>query len=245
MRFVIAAHPRTASTLAIRSILEHPQAAGVYEPFNQQPKSRANVPLWGNRKWIDHEDPVAFAKSYLFRAPANSGVTAQGFKIFRQHCARTELQKTLWSYLQSENGIRVILMRRQNLAKAYISHCRALKADAWNISSNSLTPEGYNTPFNVDIEDCRRFIANQLESIAALQSIFADHPKVEISYEEITGDYDASIARIWAFLELSPILLDQPVRKVSRKPLPDVVLNYDELKAALAESPAREHGWLD
>ena len=244
-RFLVVAHERSASTLAIRSLGEHPWVSASYEVFNNSPVHRELLRLWGKRQWSDHEDPVAFTKRYLFRAPAKANIRAQGFKIFYQHCRATEKQRSLWNYLEAETEIKIILMYRENLAKAFISFQRAMVANEWNVSVSSLTPEGYNTPIKIDVEACLSYIERKQRHFRKLKHIFADHRQIEISYEAMTGDYDGSIARLWDFLDVPPILLDQPIRKLSHRPLQEVVTNYDELKSALNESDLSDRGWLE
>jgi hypothetical protein len=142
-----------------------------------------------------------------------------------------------WEELRRRNVL-VMHLHRRNLLRRYVSLQVARTSNEW-IAHEHTTGQAVVA---IDPVECRRFVEYELESDRAAADFFADHDVLDLYYEEIVRDYDRQLARVQRFLGLAPQHLRPTSHKQGRKPLSEVVMNYQELRDYWVSTPWPE--WL-
>jgi LPS sulfotransferase NodH len=177
-------------------------------------------------------DPVAFMEQSIFR-PFPGDIRAVGFKIFYYH-ARGNGWERVWDHLQTQTTLRVLHIKRRNLLKTHLSRRRAAQTDVWtDTSGSSQSIEPITLDYDECLADFRQTRAWEEEYDARL----ADHPRIEIIYEDLAGDYETEMRRIQDFLGVPYRRLEPNTYRQSNEPLHQAIANYDELRARFSGTP--------
>ncbi len=106
-------------------------------------------------------------------------------------------------------------------------------------------PKVYETsprvPAIISEEELHKFITESEATSAHFDSLFQEHPKLMISYEDMVKDNAETFNRVQEFLGVEPKPLTVTLRRQNPEPLRELLRNYDELRAALHGSP---HEWM-
>ncbi len=235
-RFIILANPRTGTNY-LRGILnEHPNVVAFGELFRfndsigwDYPGHQHKVP---DELLLINQDSTKFLKTKVF-VDFPPHVTAVGFKIFYFH-ARQGPWKSVWPYLQKEQDIKVIHMKRRNVLKTFHSHARALETDKWiNLGGK----EEKQDPLYLDYQKCLRYFEQIGDYERENDIFFKDHPKLELYYEDIVDACAPQTKRALDFLDVSRRDLCPVTYKQARLPLERLIANYSELKKKFTGSP--------
>jgi hypothetical protein len=68
-------------------------------------------------------------------------------------------------------------------------------------------------------------------------TIFANHPKIDVYYEDLAQDYKVELNRIQEFLELDLEVICPTTQKPARGTLSEQISNYADLKAEFKGTP--------
>ncbi len=71
--------------------------------------------------------------------------------------------------------------------------------------------------------------------------LFRDHPTQTLFYEDLAEHQEEAFRQAQDFLGVEPGPLNVTLRKQNPEPLPELLSNYDELRAAYRYS---EHAWM-
>jgi LPS sulfotransferase NodH len=227
-RFIIVAHPRTGSNLLASSLRQHPLVVSHGELFHDAEQKRAS---WANggRYLLAGEDPVRFVEDAVFGESRSDGARVIGFRIFYDQSRKTERARRIWDHLLANRDIRVIHLVRHNLLEAFVSRSVALRTGEWLRRPGreaATAPE----PFDLDPRDCGWFFNYHTERREWARATFAAHPFLEISYDELSADLQASLGRVFAFLGVDPIAVEPPYRKQAGVPVREQIGNFAELR---------------
>ena len=240
VRYIIVGNPRTGSNM-LRGLLngnKYVVAFGELFRFNDaigwdypgyDPKAEADLLLI-------NKNPVRFLRKKVFvNFPAP--VQAVGFKIFYFH-AQSENWKPVWSYLREQKDIKVIHIKRNNVLKTYLSHTRALATDKW---LNSSGREENQPPIPLEYRKCLHYLKKVKENEEKYDDFFKNHHTLELIYEDLAASYKSELKRVTDFLGI-PFKESQPVTfPQSRKPLPEIIVNYRELKEKFRSTPWEQY----
>ncbi len=237
-KFIVLGRSRVGSNL-LRSLLnDHPAIEAFGEVFRSPDsldwdhighlQSEKLLPLFQN-------DPVAFLQTKLFRKyPA--ATAAVGFKIFYYH-AEEGNWTAVWPYLEQMGDLRVIHLKRRNILKTHLSRKRAELTDSWvNTSGQKEKPVAVTLDYAECLADFERTRAYE----EAFDTRFANHPHIEVIYEELARDYDGQMKRIQEFLSVPYAPVAPSIYKQSRQPLAEAISNYAALKAQFQGTPWAE-----
>lgn len=236
VRFMIACAARTGSTMLVRTLRSHPGVVMHGEVWGD-----AMVGLDGPLARECEADPAVFAAldAARFQAPAETlqrfldaqGAQAVGFKL-----KFDELVRPQWSgirgLVEADTGLRIVFLHRQDLLRRYLSHQIVLRQTGiTNVPAGGALPD--IAPFVVDVEDCLRDIAETRARTHEFEAAFAAHPSMQLAYEELAADPQAACDRVFGFLGIAPVAVRVATERIVRAPPEALVLNYDELRAAL------------
>lgn len=143
----------------------------------------------------------------------------------------------------TDNGVRVVRLRRDNLVKSALSQIRAeqyadfsereLGDRRWALY-NGAAPMG---PTRVDPAILLERIALMERAQARLMAAFAGHEVMEIEYEQINSGLDDAVDALRSFLDLPRKPYRVPFAKMTPDELSQAFLNYAEIRESLSGTP--------
>ncbi len=219
-KFILLGRGRVGSNFLIRSLNDHPQIKTFGELFRVYNEETQRV------------EPVDFLETAVYRKqPMNTA--AVGFKLFYYH-ARAEKWKTVWPYLQAEKDVHIIHLKRGNILKTYLSLQKARMTNQWISPSGAERKE--LPPITLSYEGCLDMFTETREYEQQHDLFFADHPKIEVIYENMFKNYESEMKRIQQFLGVASKEVQPVTQKQAKKSLSQSIANYFELKEAFAQS---------
>ena len=222
-RFIVFAEGRTGSTLLVSELDRRwPEIRAKWEVYHEGPRKA--------------EAFAEITRSTFFEA---TGETIVGCKIFPGQLSEEE-----WRTVLAIEGLHVIVLRRRDLLRRFISECIAKRTRLWRQPSG--TPESA-----LPLEE-RRIVLEPDALLAATSSslatfrffdqITADLPRIDVWYEDLADDLDGELCRVASFLgaggptfEATPVLSKQ-----NPESLQDLIVNLDEISAFLDEAGLSE-----
>ena len=248
VRFAIVCEERTGSNFLQRLLCSHPNVICLGELFNpsdtirgwacQTTKASEEAhPDQGPPSITVDDDPVDYLETRVFRNYPDK-IKAVGFRFFYDH-ARKGVWQNARDYVRIFNGIRIVHLRRDNLLDRYLSHALAKRSNEWIALEDQ--PEHYNGTVTLDPKHCfESFVLSRWYQDEAA-GLFADHPLLDISYEQLCDDLEQQSGRLQEFLSLRHHPLCSDTKKQRHRPKREMISNYDQLKASLADG--LKHGW--
>jgi len=235
VKFILLGRSRTGSNFVRGLLNSHPQIIAFGEIFvsNQQI-------TWGLEEYSSSQhdlllfqrDPTAFLQQALFRDYPR-GIAAVGFKLFYYHARENGLE-VLWSYLQAQEDIRILHIKRRNMLRTHLSRARAIQTDQWANTNGKLEAE---PPIALDFDECLKDFEQTSQWETEYDQFFSAHPRCEVLYEDLLNDFDRQIIRMQDFLEVKHAPLQSDIHKQSHKPLSQSIANYAELKEKFSDTP--------
>ena len=217
-RFIVLTKPRTGSNLLVNSLQSHPDMKVFGELFRGGVDDAVKADILNSV-----ED---YFQSRIFKQYGR-GIKAVGFKIFYHHPVYDHTGK-VWQYLLGMDDLKVIHLRRENILKALVSMKIATNTDVWKESNESKDMVYKRVALTVD--ECRNYFDQTRKWEEEASEKFANNPLLELTYEELTSDYQMQMQSIQEFLDVEPIELQPKTAKQNPEALSELILNYEELK---------------
>lgn len=140
-----------------------------------------------------------------------------------------------WEYLASKADLRIIHLYRRNLFRQYLSERIAVTTQIWHRStSDAATLE--LPPIRIDPDRCLQIMRRRRAMFDWGQQLFRKLPNVTINYEDIEHDIGGVLAYCQGFLGVPLQTLPVRYRKLSNKPLSQLISNLAEIEACLANT---------
>ena len=163
----------------------------------------------------------------------DSGETIVGFKLFATHATEQQVS----ALLQLE-GMRVIIMRRRNPLRRYVSQQIAMRTGRWSEGRSGKPVTALSVEERRISIDVRHFEANLQNSeyrFREFDRLTFGVPKISIWYEDLVADLDGELRRIASFLGAGEPAHESPPRLERQNPeqLKDLIANYDEVSRFL------------
>jgi LPS sulfotransferase NodH len=234
-RFIILSRSRTGTNMLRLMLNSTSQVVTFGELFKNPNKIGWDMPGYSNSGHVldlfQKETRLFIDKEVFKKYPKN--VKAVGFKIFYYHAKEPELEP-VWDYLKEDRSIHVIHLRRNNILKTHISRVRAQMTNNWiNLSGEcEVIP-----PFKLDYEELLKDFIQTRAWESEAEQLFINHPKIEITYEQLAHDYHSEMRKIQKFLGLDNEQVFLQTHKQTREPLSAMIENYFELKKLFEDSP--------
>lgn len=251
VHFILLAHFRSGSTVLLRSLAEHWNVRMFGELFNPDEGERARAYSQVGRDRIarrrglnpsmyyHHGDDGAdfLQKNVYFKRYYEERIKSVGFKIFYNQARDTINARTAWDYLLENKHIRVIHLFRYNLLETYLSYRIAKLTDQWALLPYEATKHKEVPAIRLEPDLCAAFFNELVANREWARTAFTDHQVLELTYEKDLHDgYDASMARIEDFLDISHEPAEKLLIKQARRRPQDQIINYDELKEYFRDS---------
>jgi LPS sulfotransferase NodH len=214
--FIVLTRSRTGSNMLISMLDSHPNIRAEGELFRD-----LNPKLSG------------FALDLVFsRQPRH--VRASGFKIFYGH-ARKGGATSVWDKLERMDRLSVIHLKRKNILRTVVSDRIARDQGVWLAKSSKDLPKRCKRIKLPIAEAERAFSLTKLRELEGDRR-FGAHRRLELYYEDLVSDAQATFQKVTEFLNVPYVEPTIQLRKQNPEPLKDLLVNYDELKAAFSET---------
>ena len=217
-RFIVLTKARTGSNLLVNSLQSHPDMKVFGELFRGGVDDAVKALILNSA-----ED---YFQNHVFKQYGR-GIKAVGFKMFYKHPVYDRAGK-VWRYLLNMDDLKVIHLRRKNILRALVSMKIAKKTDIWKESNESRDMLSKRVELTVD--ECRDYFEQTRKWEDDANEKFADNPRMELTYEELTSDYQIQMRSIQEFLDVDPIKLQPMTAKQNPEALSELIVNYEELK---------------
>jgi len=236
IKFVIVGAPRTGSTLLVKTInnlngvcchgeLLGPEKVRGYEDgFDLVKASKSEREARTQRLLLERNtDPVDFIDRVLI-----ADHTATGFKALYSAFLDPRWREVI-AFLQTNPAIKFIHLTRKNTLRRYISEQILLEGGPNHSGAGGKS----DMPIKVRV-DIDAFLrrSSQIEAEGnEITALLAKQTVLNITYEKLSADTTATVARVCRFLALvnSPLDIKPALTKVGAANLSDSVSNYQEL----------------
>jgi LPS sulfotransferase NodH len=143
--------------------------------------------------------------------------------------------RTTWESLRADQDLAVIHLQRRNMLHTLISLKRAfMTSQWWSLKSGPQTI----LPVHLDPEECCRYFQKLSNSAAEADAAFAEHPKINVIYEDLIEKQQDTLQRIFAFLKVPYESVTTRMQKQNLASPRETVDNYEQLKSYF-----RNTGW--
>lgn len=212
-RFVLIGLGRCGSNLLKFALKQNRQIFMVGEYFNKHsyPESL-------------EQDGKARAQEF-FGAERRDRVNAVGFKLFLHH-GRKKRAKTVWKYLQEDKKIKIIHLSRRNKFKRILSLEVANVRGQWlkdNVGSDDIF-------ITHSAKWWRKKISEDEKKEQRLASVFQEHDKLHVYYEDLVRDWGPVTTEIQGFLGVKAVPIEKSLKKQEHMPPSKRCPNYTELQ---------------
>ena len=220
LRGLLNAHSRV---IALGEIFQNPNA--IEWGMTDYPRSRSVVALY-------QTNPAKFLETQVFRKLPEQTL-ALGFKLFYYH-APSGPRNAVWAYLQNRRDVKIIHIKRHNMLRTHLSRARAERSNTWVNLSGQREDE---TPLVLDYEACLKDFVQTRQWEQDYDAFFQLHPRVEVLYELLANNHQSEMARLQAFLGVTPEAVRPQTHAQAQQPLSTAIANYAELKARFSQTP--------
>ena len=212
--FIVLTRSRTGSNMLISMLDSHPNIRAEGELFRDL-----------NPKFSGLALNLVFS-----RQPRH--VRASGFKIFYGH-ARKGGATSVWDKLERMDRLSVIHLKRENILRALVSDRIARDQGVWLTKSPKDLPKQCKRIKLSVAEAEREFNLTRLHELEGDRR-FSAHPRLEVYYENLVSDIPATFKKVTEFFCVPYVEPRIQLHKQNPEPLKDLLVNYDELKAAFS-----------
>jgi len=167
-----------------------------------------------------------------------SGLKLTPWMLWRPPKDRFPVASGVVDYLRALTPtLRVIHLERRNYLRSYVSRKVAGETGIWQIRSKEKSH--YRRP---QVKITRQELLNRVryrkDSYANLRKLFANHPSLSVTYEDLRQGRDKTLRGVYQFLGLdSGSLPENALQKQEYRSLRESISDYDQLKKSFIGSP--------
>lgn len=177
-------------------------------------------------------NPASFLEGEVFKKFPKE-ILAVGFKLFYYH-AQEGAQRSLWDFLQKDQEIKIIHLKRKNTLREILSLKKAFKTNEW---TNSTGREAKKFSISLDFDELLQEFNYAQQIKQKYDDFFVDQPKIDVIYEDLADDYAREMRHVQAFLGVGAEPVQPSTFKQSNQPLSEAIINYTELKQQFSNTP--------
>lgn len=223
MRFLIVGTHRSGSNWLASALDSHPDISCAREELLDHPYL------------TDHPDFAADPWNGLERMWQSAAAERKifGFRVFYFHVwDYYQEHRAIWDRLRADRSIRIVQLTRLNLLALVVSWKKARLTNQWHIADQRDRRGASRVEF--DATELRETFEQIESGVARVSDLFADHPRLSLTYEALFDDTSASIHDIEDFLGVRRLPLQGEYLKLETEALADTVDNFEELRHAFA-----------
>jgi LPS sulfotransferase NodH len=152
---------------------------------------------------------------------------------------------SVFPVLAARKDLRIIHLKRRNRLATLVSWKLAQRTDRWaqlirGGQSQSARPRDSvygDATINLSYDECQAEFAQVEQWERLYDTTFAQHPYLEMYYEDLVADRRGEMTRVLEFLGLEDRDLQSRLRRQNTRALEDVVENFAELQRRFADTP--------
>ena len=218
-RFVIFAQGRSGSTLMTSLLDSHPEIR-CHDELLQRPRL---APL----RYIDQVARTASASHHGFH-----------LKIYQLKWNQRGQDPHAFMDALESRGMRIIYLWRENVLDTNFSNYFARATGVWHYRSNdSNRPD---LKIRIDPDELHRSLDKSTQFLKEERDVLSGRSFCEVNYERdlLSSEHrDVAMQRIQEFLGVTQHVLKSPLKKSVKRPIADLIENYDEIVRALEDTP--------
>lgn len=229
LRFIICSDPRTGGHMLASALNRHSQLRVAGEIF-------VRPELFG----LPPRPPRADER-YAVRLVEAAWRHFEGFIIHRRFTRGLQV-------LGGSPEVRVIFLRREDWLAQLASEELAQQTGIWHVAPpgvDYLSDDGCAEPppasaaLKIPPAACHRYRQAVLRREAAARHLLRRNPRCELTYEQLTVDWESALERVQRFLDLPHETLTPATQRQERRPLDEVIANLAELRRHFGGRPLR------
>ncbi len=230
-RFMILGEARSGSNFLRGLLNSHPHVMTFGELFRFYDNIGWEIPDFERYRQtpglvsLMQRDPVKFLEDRVFESFPPS-IDAVGFKMFYYH-AQEDSRKGIWNHLEADRNLHIIHLKRKNSLRVLLSRKKAHITNRW---TNVAGPEKDALSIELSPGECLEQFSWTRRMWMKYDHFFRRHPRMDLIYEDLTGNCEREIQRVQDFLGVSPMRLSPGTCKQANRPLSEAILNYAWLK---------------
>ncbi|HZU31068.1 MAG TPA: sulfotransferase [Candidatus Angelobacter sp.] len=135
--------------------------------------------------------------------------------------------RTAWEFLRADQSLAVIHLQRKNMLHTLISLKQAyMTSQWWSLKSD---PQAVLS-VHLDPEECSRYFEKISNSAAEADAAFADHPRINVTHEDLVENQQDTLERVFAFLKVPSASVTSRMKKQNLASPRESIKNYEQLK---------------
>ena len=135
--------------------------------------------------------------------------------------------RTAWEFLRADQSLAVVHLQRRNMLHTLISLKQAyMTSQWWSLKSGLQT----TPPVHLDPEECSRYFQKLSNSAAEADAAFAEHPKINVIYEDLIQNQQDTLQGIFTFLKVPYKSVTTRMKKQNLASPRETIDNYEQLK---------------
>jgi LPS sulfotransferase NodH len=178
----------------------------------------------GNRTFEETLD-----RTYL----VDTGHRIVGCKVIRSQVTDSELESLL-----RLPGIHVVVLRRGNILRQFVSLKIAEKDEIWKQPAHTSRSDVRGRAVEIGIDEVLLYAEHQNQTYGEFEELTSGMPVNHMSYEALTADLDAELVRLGEFLGTGHPNKSLPLKFLHQNPEPlrELISNFETLKSDLESS---------
>lgn len=224
--FVIATLDRCGGRMLQTALDAHPEVTCLDEIFSDR-----RYPGTGGN------DPVKHLHKQLTVKPC---CRVQGFRFlpFQPEQVDDEERARIRTAIVELPAFHVIFLCRNNSLRQAASRRIAAVTHQWRLGP---TQERRRATISIPPLDLWREFARQTAGYYLLRHCFSGYPSMTVSYEALSSAFELTLSHVLDFLGVESIAVKPSTRIQNPEPLTSLIENFEELKAAFADTPFAGH----
>ena len=220
--FVILSSGRSGSTLLIQLLNCHPKITCKGELLNRNNLQTHNLRAASSCTLINY-----ILASLI---PSRMFLPYTGFKLFNEQLEFCNLH--LKDLLTALFYPRVVILYRESMLETYVSLEIAFKTDVWY-------SEGSGTGERIEI-DWQKFVdyamTEKVRWKRSMAEISMYSEVLFVSYEELMGNRENTMNRVFQFLNLDMCHVEAASKKQNPLPIREKIINYEHIEQKMLQS---------
>jgi LPS sulfotransferase NodH len=255
-RFMVLGSARTGSNLLLSLLSAHPHIKTYGELFNLDMLPKASLlevlddpaAFLRRKVYQDHKLEIAavgfkmfydhLTRDYFIKLVDVSGAALQLQEKYTQFSSFIESNyawevlderfRATWEFLRADQSLAVIHLQRRNMLHTLISLKQAyMTSQWWSLKSGPQTISSVH----LDPGECCRYFQKLNDSAADADTAFAEHPKINVTYEDLIEKQQDTLQRIFAFLKVPCESVTTRMKKQNLASPGETIDNYEQLKS--------------
>ncbi|GAB4279380.1 MAG: hypothetical protein Kow0068_03340 [Marinilabiliales bacterium] len=243
-KFIIITQQRSGSNFLVSSLNYHSEINMFSEILNKKNIFFGNYEFKNISKHLlsqlikyRNKHPKEFITEYIFKKYPDL-IKSCGFKLFVDNLKVDKFKNVIENLLINDEKLKIIRLNRNNKIAQYYSLKKARLSGFWSESSsgkkrkttinNSINILG-NSNITISEKEFIKYLKQNFENEKTIDSLIKNHETLQISYEDLNNDYNATMDKIQSFLNVRKEFLISNLDKQNKIPLNQILLNYDNL----------------